>query len=59
MMRERIPCAECAMVETFQPRLDERLRFGFGDVGYGCKRPGFEGYTTADATCEAARRRAP
>lgn len=46
-------CANCTHVRTFKPRDDERERFGFGQIGYGCNRPNWEGYTKAGSTCEA------
>lgn len=33
---------------SFKPRPDEQRRYGFGDIGYGCKEPGFEGYVQPD-----------
>lgn len=44
-------CADCARGNHFEPRPDEVERFG-EDV-MGCNRPGWEGYTTRESTCEA------
>lgn len=49
-------CENCRYVKTFTPRQDERDRFGFGDVGYGCRYPGYEGYTRADGACKSYAR---
>lgn len=38
-------CADCARGNHFEPRPDE--------VVMGCNRPGWEGYTTRESTCEA------
>jgi hypothetical protein len=41
-------CHGCRFLDTFKPRADERARYGFGDTGYGCKEPGYEGYVTPE-----------
>ena len=46
-MSERT-CAGCRYLRSFKPRSDERRRYGFGEFGYGCKEPGFEGYVQPD-----------
>lgn len=46
-------CANCIYARTFKPRADEQWRYGFGQIGYGCARPNWEGYTKADGACEA------
>lgn len=52
-------CETCRFLQTFNPRQDERERFGFGEVGYGCKFPGYEGYTKPDSTCAWHQPKAP
>jgi hypothetical protein len=37
-------CASCRYLRAFKARPDERERYGFGEIGYGCNEPGFEGY---------------
>lgn len=44
-------CATCMWVKTFKPRKDEQTRYDFGDVGYGCGKPGYEGYTQPFSSC--------
>lgn len=44
-------CETCRYLQTFNARQDERERYGFGDIGYGCRCPGYEGYTKPDSTC--------
>ncbi len=46
-------CRACRYVRTFAARADERERFGFGETGYGCRYPGYEGYTSPTGTCPA------
>lgn len=46
-------CGTCRWLKTFIPRPDEQKRYGFGDFGYGCNKPGWEGYTKREATCPA------
>lgn len=44
-------CERCTFVRTFKPRPDERERYGFGEVGYECRKLNYEGYTQADGWC--------
>lgn len=44
-------CCNCAHVRKFKPRKDEKVRYGFGDIGYGCNKSGFEGYTQSFSSC--------
>lgn len=41
-------CAGCCYLRSFTPRPDEQRRYSFGELGYGCKEPGFEGYVQPD-----------
>lgn len=44
-------CATCNYVRTFKARADERARYGFDEVGYECRKAGWEGYTEPFASC--------
>jgi hypothetical protein len=55
MTKER--CETCRWVRTFRPRADEQERYGFGEVGYGCRYPGYEGYTKAGHACKSYARK--
>jgi hypothetical protein len=48
LIAEKRTCAGCAYLDSFKPRPDEQRRYGFGEIGYGCKEPGFEGYVQPD-----------
>jgi hypothetical protein len=37
-------CHGCSFLRTFKARPDEQQRYGFGETGYGCQEPGYEGY---------------
>jgi hypothetical protein len=41
-------CDGCRYLRQFKARPDERERYGFGEIGYGCDEPGFEGYVHPD-----------
>ena len=41
-------CKGCAYLKAFRARPDEQYRYGFGEVGYGCDEPGYEGYVSPD-----------
>ena len=47
------------VLRKFNARQDERERYGFGDIGYGCRCPGYEGYTKPDNTCPSYTPKAP
>lgn len=52
-------CETCRYVRTFAPRQDERDRYGFEDIGYGCRYPGYEGYTQPDSSCPTHQPKEP
>ena len=52
-------CETCRYLQTFNARQDERERYGFGDIGYGCRCPGYEGYTKPDNTSPSYTPKAP
>ena len=44
-------CEICIYLKTFVPRQDEKDRYGYDKLGYGCIRPNYEGYTQLEDTC--------
>lgn len=47
----KVVCSTCTYVRTFKARMDEQARYGFGEIGWECRKLGYEGYTTAFGGC--------